>query len=73
MATVEITSEVIGTVWKIEKSVGEPVREGELIMILESMKMEIPVEATAAGTLEALEVAEGDSVDEEQVLARIQT
>jgi biotin carboxyl carrier protein len=73
MATVEITSEVIGTVWKIEKSVGEPVREGELIMILESMKMEIPVEATATGTVAALEVAEGESVDEEQVLARIQT
>ena len=73
MATVEITSEVIGTVWKIEKSVGEPVREGELIMILESMKMEIPVEATAAGTLAVLEVAEGDSVDEDQVLCRIET
>ena len=73
MATVAITSEVIGTVWKIEKAEGEPVREGDLIMILESMKMEIPVEATTAGTLATLEVAEGDSVEEEQVLARIDT
>jgi biotin carboxyl carrier protein len=73
MATVEITSEVIGTVWKIEKAVGDGVDEGELIMILESMKMEIPVEATASGTLATLEVAEGDSVDEEQVLCRIDT
>ena len=73
MATVAITSEVIGTVWKIEKAEGETVREGDLIMILESMKMEIPVEATTAGTLATLEVAEGDSVEEEQVLARIDT
>jgi biotin carboxyl carrier protein len=73
MATVAITSEVIGTVWKIEKAEGERVREGDLIMILESMKMEIPVEATTAGTLATLEVAEGDSVEEEQVLARIDT
>jgi len=73
MASVEITSEVIGTVWKIEKAAGDRVEDGELVMILESMKMEIPVEATAAGTVAALEVAEGDSVDEGQVLCRIET
>ncbi len=73
MAIVEITSEVIGTVWKIEKAVGDPVLDGELIMILESMKMEIPVESTAAGTLASLEVAEGDSVEEDQVLCRIES
>ena len=73
MASVEVMSEVIGTVWKIEKAAGEPVEDGELIMILESMKMEIPVEATAAGTLAAIEVAEGDSVEEDQVLCRIET
>jgi len=73
MASVEIVSEVIGTVWKIEKARGDRVEEGELIMILESMKMEIPVEASTAGTLATLEVAEGDSVDEDQVLCRIET
>lgn len=73
MASVEIVSEVIGTVWKIEKAQGDRVEEGDLIMILESMKMEIPVEASAAGTLAKLEVAEGDSVDEDQVLCRIET
>ena len=73
MATVDIASEVIGTVWKIEKAQGDAVEDGDLIMILESMKMEIQVEATAAGTLVALEVAEGDSVDEDQVLCRIET
>jgi biotin carboxyl carrier protein len=70
---VEITSEVIGTVWKVEKSEGDTLEAGDLIMILESMKMEIAVEATAAGTLTELEVAEGDSVEEDQVLARIAT
>ena len=73
MASIAIESEVIGTVWRIEKSVGDRVEQDELVMILESMKMEIPVEASAAGTLASLEVAEGDSVDEGQVLCRIET
>ena len=72
MATREITSEVIGTVWKIEKAVGDAVAEGETIMILESMKMEIPVEAPVAGTLSALNVAAEDSVEEDQVLCLIE-
>ena len=73
MATIEITSEVIGTVWKIEKAVGDAVAEGETIMILESMKMEIPVEAPVAGTLTALNVAAEDSVEEDQVLCLIES
>ena len=73
MATKEVTSEVIGTVWKIEKAVGDAVAEGETIMILESMKMEIPVEATVAGTLAAINVAAEDSVEEDQVLCLIES
>jgi biotin carboxyl carrier protein len=73
VATTEITSEVIGTVWKIEKAVGDAVAEGEAIMILESMKMEIPVEAPVAGTLAALNVAVEDSVEEDQVLCLIES
>ena len=73
MATTEITSDVIGTVWKIEKAVGESVAEGEIIMILESMKMEIPVEAPAAGTIAELNVAAEESVEEEQVLCLIES
>ena len=73
MATTEITSEVIGTVWKIEKAVGDAVAEGETIMILESMKMEIPVEAPVAGTLAAINVATEDSVEEDQVLCLIES
>ncbi len=73
MATTEVTSEVIGTVWKIEKSQGDAVTEGELIMILESMKMEIPVEAPVAGTLAEIKVVPEDSVDEDQVLCLIES
>ena len=73
MATSEVTSEVIGTVWKIDKREGDSVAEGEQIMILESMKMEIPVEAPVAGTLSAIKVAPEDSVDEDQVLCLIES
>ena len=51
MAKQDVESEVTGNVWKVLKSVGDSVAEGEVIMILESMKMEIPVESPAAGTL----------------------
>ncbi len=73
MAATEVLSEVIGTVWKVEKSQGDSVAEGELIMILESMKMEIPVEAPVAGTLSEIKVAPEDSVDEDQVLCLIES
>lgn len=68
MAT-EVSAHITGTVWKIEKQVGEEVAEGEPILILESMKMEMPVESPAAGKLAELRCAEGDAVEEDQVLA----
>lgn len=67
----KIESEVTAAVWKIEKSVGDAVEPGETVMILESMKMEIPVEAEESGTLTALHVSEGDAVDDGQLLAEI--
>ncbi len=73
MAQIEVLSSVTGTVWKIEKKLGDAISEGEEIMILESMKMEIGIEAPAAGTLSALNVAEQDAVDEGQVLALLET
>ena len=73
MAATEVLSEVIGSVWKIEKAQGDSVAKGELIMILESMKMEIPVEAPVAGTLSEIKVAPEDSVDEDQVLCLIES
>jgi biotin carboxyl carrier protein len=73
MATTKVTSEVIGTVWKVEKAVGDQVAEGDLIMILESMKMEIPVEAPLAGTLSEIKVSPDDSVEEDHVLCLIES
>ncbi len=65
----QIEAQITGNVWKIEKSVGDTVEEGEELIILESMKMEIPVEAPCAGTISEIRVAEGDSVEEGAVLA----
>ncbi len=73
MAKIDIHSEVTGTVWKVEMSEGDAVRSGDVIMILESMKMEIPVEATEDGTLVSIVVQPEQSVDEEQVLCTIET
>jgi len=73
MAITEVTSEVIGSVWKIEKAVGDSVQEGDEIMILESMKMEIPVEAPLAGTITEIKVVPKDSVEEDQVLCLIES
>jgi len=64
-----VEAHITGTVWKIEKQVGDEVAEGDIILILESMKMEMPVEAPEDGTIAEIKVSEGDSVDEEQVLA----
>jgi len=73
MARIEVTAEVTGNVWKIEAAVGDTVAADNVIMILESMKMEIPVETPAAGTLAEILVKEEDPVDEDQVVAIIET
>ena len=69
MASVEIQSDVTGTVWKIEVKVGDKVAEGDTLMILESMKMEIPVVSTDAGTVVKILVAEEEPVSEGQAVA----
>jgi acetyl-CoA carboxylase biotin carboxyl carrier protein len=68
----EVAAPITGNVWKIVKAVGDDVVEGEEIIILESMKMEIPVEAPCGGRLRAFRVNEGDSVEEGAVLAEIE-
>ena len=70
MAT-EVEAEITGNVWKIEKAVGDGLETGDVILILESMKMEIPVEAPRAGRLAEIRVQEGDSIEEGAVLAVI--
>ena len=64
-------SEVTGNVWKILVEEGSKVNSGDVVMILESMKMEIPVEALADGTIAELLVQEEDQVEEDQVVAVI--
>lgn len=67
-----VTSPVVGTVWKIQVAVGDTVAEDDEIMILESMKMEIPVEAPSSGTVTSIVVAEGEAVTEGQVVATVE-
>jgi acetyl-CoA carboxylase biotin carboxyl carrier protein len=69
MSKIEAKAEVTGSVWKILAVVGSRLEAGDTIMILESMKMEIPVMAEDGGTLVALSVAEGEAVREGQVVA----
>ncbi len=67
----KIKAPLTGTVWKIEVAVGDSVSEEDVLIILESMKMEIPVETPVEGTVTALHIKEGDSVQEGQVLAEV--
>jgi acetyl-CoA carboxylase biotin carboxyl carrier protein len=67
----EVVAEMVANVWKVVVSVGDEVEEGDTICILESMKMEIPVEATAAGKVSKLNVSEGGVVQEGDVIAEI--
>ncbi|OPL10736.1 MAG: acetyl-CoA carboxylase biotin carboxyl carrier protein subunit [Firmicutes bacterium ML8_F2] len=69
---VEVLSPITGNVWKIVKKVGEQVEEYEAIMIMESMKMEIPVEAPQDGKILEIKVKEGDSVIEEDIVALLE-
>ena len=65
---IDIEAHITGTVWKIEVAVGDAVAEGEAVVILESMKMEMPVEAEDPGTVREIRCSEGDSVSEGDVL-----
>ena len=69
MAEQPVKSEITGTVWKILANVGDKVAEEDHIMILESMKMEIPVLAPDGGTVREILVKEGEAVSEGQVVA----
>lgn len=73
MAERRVTSEISGAVWKILKQPGERVAEDEPIMILESMKMEIPVVAPEAGTVQRITVEETQVITEGDVVALLET
>jgi acetyl-CoA carboxylase biotin carboxyl carrier protein len=64
----EVEAHITGTVWKIEVEVGDRVEEGDTVVILESMKMEMPVEAEDPGVVKEIRCAEGQSVSEGDIL-----
>jgi biotin carboxyl carrier protein len=68
----EIRAEMVANVWKIVVAEGEAVESGATLVILESMKMEIPVVTDSAGTVSALHVSEGDVVQEGDVIAVVE-
>lgn len=72
MSTEQVPSPVTGLVWKRLATVGETLSEGDTIMLIESMKMEIPVDMPRAGVLKAILVKEEDSVAEGQAVAEIE-
>ena len=67
----EVRSELTANVWKVLVAEGDQVTDGDTLVILESMKMEIPVIAEADGTVSSLAVAEGDAIDEDALIAVI--
>ncbi|MFC0237721.1 acetyl-CoA carboxylase biotin carboxyl carrier protein subunit [Fictibacillus phosphorivorans] len=67
----EITASMAGTVWQVLVSKGDEVTAGQTVIILESMKMEIPVDAVDAGTVDNIKFASGDFVNEGDVLVTL--
>ena len=72
MAEIKVASELNAIVWKIEVAQGATVRDGDILIILESMKMEIPVVAPRSGTVKSILVAESQQVVEGQTLTILQ-
>jgi acetyl-CoA carboxylase biotin carboxyl carrier protein len=66
-----VNAHITGTVWKIEVKEGEQVVEGQVCVILESMKMEMPVEAPQSGRVEKVHVTEGQAVSEGDALVTL--
>jgi acetyl-CoA carboxylase biotin carboxyl carrier protein len=64
----DVEAHITGTVWKVECQVGQEVEEGDTLVILESMKMEMPVEAEDEGTVKEILCEEGQSVSEGDTL-----
>ena len=66
-----VSAHITGTVWKIEVKVGDPVVAEQSLVILESMKMEMPVEAPQAGRVSRIAVSEGQAVEEGDLLLEL--
>ncbi|MFY9346685.1 MAG: acetyl-CoA carboxylase biotin carboxyl carrier protein subunit [Orrella sp.] len=72
MPKVELLSDVTGSVWKVLKSVGQTVDADEPILLVESMKMEIPLVSEKPGKIISIAVSEGDAVTEGQAIVEIE-
>ena len=68
----DVESEVTGKVWRLQTQVGDAVALGDTLLVLESMKMEIPVPAPVSGRVAEVLVSQDDDVEEDQVLVRIE-
>ena len=68
----EVKSQIKAIVWKVLKETGDTVKIDDEIVILESMKMEIPISSEFNGKIKSIEISEGDEVDEGQVVAIIE-
>jgi biotin carboxyl carrier protein len=67
----KVRSEITGSVWKVEVAVGQTVAEGDTLVIVESMKMEIPISAPASGVVAEILIAEGEPVVDDQVVIHL--
>lgn len=72
MAATKVATDVAGNVWKIVAKVGDKLAEDDTILIMESMKMEIPVTAPRDGTLKEILVEEGEAIPEDETVAVIE-
>ena len=68
----EVKSQIKAIVWKVLKETGDTVKIDDEIIILESMKLEIPISSEVNGIIKSIEVSEGDEVDEDQVVATLE-
>ena len=73
MARIELESPVTGVIWKVTAPPGTSVVAGDTVVIVESMKMEIPIEATEVGVVAEVLVSEGDQVSEDAPVALLET
>ena len=68
---VDVAAHITGTVWEIRVNVGDEVQEEQVLVVLESMKMEMPIESPASGKVASILVEKGQAVEEGEVLVRL--
>jgi biotin carboxyl carrier protein len=71
MVPTEVRAQITGTVWKIQVGEGDPVEPGQVVVLLESMKMELPVPSPVAGRVRRILVAEGQAVEDDELLLTV--